>query len=159
MLRPRRALLTLLAAGGLAFAGCGGDDDGGGDQALAKKELAAKADAICVGYDKKEKELEQPTDKASTIKYLEVAVPLVAGQADDLAKLKPADDVKAEWDQLMKDFQAGKTAALAAQKALVANDEAAYTKVIEGATEIAPRRDKEAIALGAPNCGADNGAA
>ncbi|HEX6391103.1 MAG TPA: hypothetical protein VFZ89_16705 [Solirubrobacteraceae bacterium] len=92
----------ILLAAALGLAACGGDDDSGG---LSKTDLATKADAICKEATTAARQLKVPPDFAqpnsnsvALAEYLSKLVPITSKQAADLAALKPADDVKQQWD-------------------------------------------------------------
>lgn len=94
----------------LGLGACGGDDDDGGG-ALAKADLAKKANEICAKYDKEAEGVKQPTNLANANEaapYFRKIHEIGANRQKDLEGLEPADDVKANYD-----------AFLTAQKAIV----------------------------------------
>jgi hypothetical protein len=154
MTNVRTAVLAALTVGGLAFAGCGGGDD----DTLSKAELAKKADAICVKYGPKQKALGSPTDAKSTIAYLDKLIPLSAEQRKELADLKAGDDVKAEWEALLKDYDQIADSAKQALTALKAGDETEFQRIIEDTNTVGEASDKKLDAFGAPHCGSKSDA-
>jgi hypothetical protein len=95
-----RAPFTFLAvATTFAAAGCG---SGGG---LAKADLAKKADAICAKAKDSSTKIKQPTDFATNPSaasdYLDQISKLTHTEADELAALKPAKDVKPDFDAMV----------------------------------------------------------
>lgn len=95
-------LLTLPAlAAGLVAAGCGGDDDGGGD-ALTKEEFIAQGDENCVEADRElegaEREAfgnfeqgEEPSSEQLEQFVRDDLVPNIQGQVDYLRDLNPPE--------------------------------------------------------------------
>jgi hypothetical protein len=94
------ALVAIVAA--LTLGACGGDD-GGGDT-LAKADLAKKANEICAKYDKESDGVKQPTNVANANEaapYFRSIHEIGQKRQDDLTALKPADDVKADYDAFL----------------------------------------------------------
>jgi hypothetical protein len=92
-------LITVCAAvAALIVAGCGGSDG------LSKSQLASKANAICKKYSEEGKKLGQPdlTDPDKAKDYFSKATDLAGKQQDELKKLTPADDIKADYAKLTK---------------------------------------------------------
>ncbi len=105
MRTPILALLTATAALGLAACGSSGD---GGEAKLEKAELAKKADEICTASGKEAAKVEVPegfgqagSSAAAASAYLGKIYPITKGELDRLRALKPADDVKADWDSFL----------------------------------------------------------
>ena len=102
----RRAMIVVLGmVAGLGAAACGGGGSGEqGSGKLARAELVAKADAICTAGEKAASAIDAPSDlsdaKAAGA-YFEKVAPLNEQQTDDLAALVPADDVKADWQDVI----------------------------------------------------------
>ena len=93
-------LATCLLTAGLLVAGCGNDDDDGGD-ALSHEELITQGNEICSeGNDEVDaaaEELfsntEQPTEEQAEAFVNDTLVPSIQGQIDDLRDLEgPSED-------------------------------------------------------------------
>lgn len=151
MLAARRTLLTTLSTAALLAAGCGGDDESPGK--LAKADLAKAADAVCVTFQPKVEALGEPTDVASFKTYLEQFLPVAADRRKALVALQPDDDVKAEWEDLIKDYDASVDGAKQALAALAENDEAEFQRIVEDARVLNEESEKKLDAFGAPRCG------
>lgn len=90
--------LAVTAVLGLGLTACGG----GGE--LSKKDLAKKANAICVKADNQGKAIATPAniqDAAQAAKYFDKAAPIVDKATKDLKALKPAKAVKADWNDFL----------------------------------------------------------
>lgn len=106
MLRPMnvRMPLTLLAlTATLGLAACGSDSSSSSDT-LSEADLAKQADAICKTAATAGGKLTPPSDfggansdPAAAADYLGKLVPITRKESDDLAALKPADDVKDDY--------------------------------------------------------------
>lgn len=89
-----------IAALTLVLAACGGDEG------LSKKDLAAKANAICKKSQDEVEKVKRPTeaelqdaDKASA--FFDKIAPIADQQVKDLKDLSPADSVKADWNDFI----------------------------------------------------------
>jgi hypothetical protein len=94
-----------LAVLGIGIAGCGG-----GSSKLSRAKIVSKADAICAKAKKDAgntaPSLQQLQDATVAAKYFDKIAPIVQKRTDDLAGLKPADDVKADYDAFISAQQA-----------------------------------------------------
>jgi hypothetical protein len=93
------AVLATIAALGLAA--CGGDDEGGGGGALAKADIAKKANEICAKYDKEADGIKEPTNIANATEaapYFRSIADIGQKRQDELEGLEPADEVKADYE-------------------------------------------------------------
>jgi hypothetical protein len=96
-------LIAVIAALGLSA--CGGDDSGGGGS-LAKADIAKKANEICAKYDKEAEGVKQPTNISNAndaAPYFRKIHEIGQKRQDDLEGLKPADDVKADYDAFISE--------------------------------------------------------
>jgi hypothetical protein len=92
------AVFAALVLGGVA-AGCGDDNDDGGDQALTKQEFLAKGNAICAAGNKEVETAFQtaignakPTQEQLNAVVTDSLVPSIQGQIDDIRDLPGPDE-------------------------------------------------------------------
>ena len=87
---------VVIAALGIGIAGCGG-----GSSTLSRAKIDAKANAICKQSRKDAgstaPSLQQLQDASVAARYFDRIAPIVQKRTDDLAALKPAGDVKADY--------------------------------------------------------------
>ena len=91
----RAMIVSLAVAASMGVAACGGEDG------LAKSELASKADGICTRAEADVRAVKAPTDPTdlqAAGAYFDKVVPIAQKQTDDLADLQPADDVEDDWN-------------------------------------------------------------
>jgi hypothetical protein len=134
----------------LGIAACGG-----GDKKLSKTDLAKKADAICKDSASKSGKITQPADLTANpqaaAEYFGKVLPVAENQTKKFEDLKPKDDVKAAWDQLVARQKQGEDTL----KTILAK---AKAKDRSGIVDLAKlgRIDKkfraEATAIGATGC-------
>jgi hypothetical protein len=96
--RTSVAAVLVVTAIGASIAGCGG-----GSKGLSKADLDTKANAICKTGGDKIKAVPAPSttdiqDATKAAAYFDKIVPIAQDATNQLAALKPADDVKADWD-------------------------------------------------------------
>lgn len=123
----RVVVSSIAVAIALTLAACGG----GGDSALSRAKIDVKANALCVKAASDAKAFPVPADfkknPAAAAAYLDKVVPLAQRLLADLKELKPASDVKADWN----DFLA---------------KEDTHLQVLDGVRQKAHARDKSGIA-------------
>ena len=151
MTNSRRAAGVLVAAtAALALAACGSSSD-----TLSKSDLAAKANAICKTYNDKGRAIAKPTanDPAQIAAYWTAAAKLVEEQQAKLRALKPADDVKADWNAYLALNDQGIADVPAVIAAANAKDAAAYSAASAKLKALSAKINPAADALGATTCG------
>lgn len=135
--------LPLIALLLLALAGCG--EDG-----LDRAELADRADAICVEYDKQARALGELdlADEQRAATYFEQAADLAGRQQSELERLEPAEDAQAAFDRFVE-------ASAKARAALADAAEATPTRaeLLADIEPLAAEIDAAADELGAARCG------
>jgi hypothetical protein len=96
-MRPSLAATLAITVLTLAAGGCGGKD---AKTTLAKPALAKRANAICTNYKARIEAIPQPAGQSgaqSALAYYEQTRPVLDDTVDQLAKLKPDDNLKADW--------------------------------------------------------------
>jgi hypothetical protein len=92
--RQITVLGILLISGAILLGGCGGGGGGGGDR-LTKDEYAAKANALCAGFEGTSSALWSSTTSAEIIAGLDKLLPIEQKLVTDLKKLNPPADEEA----------------------------------------------------------------
>ncbi len=148
----RRLTIVAVAVPALALTACGSSSD----KSLDQKALAAKADAICVSYNKQAKAIAQPkniNDPAQAAAYFQAAHDLAKKQRDELGGLKPADAVKTKWAAYLAAYDEGTTYFQQLADAAKAKDQAAGQKLLTGFQTLSTKINGAADAVGATTCG------
>jgi hypothetical protein len=148
----RGAAAGAVLAVALAAAGCGG---GGGSDRLSKKELAAKANAICARYSKEGDRLTAPkdiTDAKQARAFFTKAHDIAKRQQDDLERLKPAASAKAQYAAMTG--ATGKATTLLGDlaRAAAAKDAEKGASLLQHLQPDSDDVDRTANALGATRC-------
>jgi hypothetical protein len=134
----------------LGIAACGG-----GDKKLSKADLAKKADKICADSASKSGKITQPADltadPVAAAAYFEKVLPVAENQTNKFEDLKPNDDAKAEWNQLVARQKQGEDTL----KTILAKAKAKDRSGLQDLAKL-QRIDKkfraEATAIGATGC-------
>lgn len=148
---PRRmrhgTVLAALAAAGAVAAGCGGDDG----EKLSKADLIVKADKACVDSALRPVAPPQSADQAA--KQTEDEAKARKDLQEKLEKLEPADDVKADYDEFLK--QSDELIAILERMAVLARDEkrAEFDREDRKLASAAEQRGKLADRIGFKRCG------
>ena len=119
--------LLLVTALGISSAGCSSS------KPLSKADLDTKANALCQGAGNKIKTIPTPTniqDATQAAAYFDKVVPIITDVTNKLAGLKPAADVKTDWDAFI-------TAQKAETAAFVSIQHKADVKDSSGLTDLA----------------------
>jgi hypothetical protein len=99
-------IVSCLAAGGLAIAGCGGSSHSG----LTRSQIVAKANAICAAAVAAGSKIQQPSnfgDANAAAAYFNQIEPTTASATSKLAALTPDSGVKADWTAYITQRKAG----------------------------------------------------
>jgi len=145
-------VVAIAVAVSLGLTACGGSDK---DKKLSKSELAKKANAICKSASKDSDGITAPADIAqnptAAASYFGKLAPIFQKETDALSKLKPADDVKADWDQFVaRQQQANATLKIVRDKAKASDPSG--LKDLAKQTRILTKLTTEATAVGATDC-------
>jgi hypothetical protein len=137
----------------LSATGCGGA--GGGDDALTKKQLAAKANAICARYSQEGDKLSAPkdiTDAKQAKAFFAKAHDIAKRQQDELEALEPAASAKAQYTAMTD--ATGKATALLADlaDAAAAKDAEKGANLLQRLQPDSDAVDRTANAVGATRC-------
>jgi len=149
----RTSLAVLAAIAALGLAACGGDDDGGG--ALAKADLAKKANEICAKYDKEAEGVKQPTNVADANEaapYYRSIADIGEKRQGELEGLEPADAVKADYDAFVAEQK--KLVELVDQIASAAEskDAAKGAELLQQAASAGKPAEEASKKIGATSC-------
>ena len=96
-----KALILPALAGLLLAAGCGGDDNGGGDR-LSKDEYTKQATAICTESQKKTDALKEPTKPEEVKTFLQQGIDITRENVNKFKDLNPPEDLQDEHDAAVK---------------------------------------------------------
>ena len=145
-MRFRVIAATALAA--VAFAGCGGDDEGDSNQALSYDEFSAEANTIC---EEEGARIEATTDKLTGDPQKDVAVwtelvEQLQAATDRFAELDPPEELQADYDRFNAAAQEQLGLAEDAQAAAETGDAQAYKAFIKQAEK--SNADQEAALAG-----------
>ena len=149
-----RRLAAILATGMLAFAaaGCGGDDNGGGER-LSKDEYAAQANAICDDFNADVKAAgPEPQGIKDIPPYVDKVKPLFEDGLSRLKKLNPPEDEQETVDEWLDtaEEQIGYLGDI--KKAAEDNDLAEVQEVGTKISASNKKADALAVKLGATSC-------
>lgn len=144
-------MLAALAIAALVAAGCGG---GGGGDELSKADLAKQANAICAKYSKQGEDLGSPdlSDPKKAEDYFTKARDLASRQQDELEALKPASEVKADYEKLTKATGDATTLLGDLAKAAAAKDQQKGAELVNSLRPLSEEVDSAAKAVGADTC-------
>jgi hypothetical protein len=98
---PRRTLVPLALIASIGLTACGSSDSSSGGSDLSRKDIAAKANAICKKAEGEANKITPPTniqDASAAAAYFDKTAPIIDQETKDLAALKPDSDVKGDWD-------------------------------------------------------------
>lgn len=144
-------LLAVMAAGTLAFAGCG--ESKGADR-LSKEDYLKRADAVCAAFDHRLDELAEPKTIEGVVTLADAAKPIAERGLTELRKLRPPTDLQEDVDAWLALNQANVDAIDDLRKAAVASDEAAAQAVSKSAVENERKADALAKRIGLEECAA-----
>ena len=134
----------------LAVAACGGGDDG-----LTREELVSQADAICVEFERKIDELEEPESIEALARFAREARPIFEDGLDRLRELEPPEDLQVTYDRWIA--TGDETAKLFGElgRAAADGDEAEVNRILERTGELDTRSDRLARRIGLQECAND----
>ncbi|WP_026909454.1 hypothetical protein [Patulibacter minatonensis] len=140
------AALTTLTLG---ITACGGDGD-----TLNKKDLTSKAGSICKDFEAKTKAISQPsgTDEKAQIDYYGKVASTLGDFVDELKKLKPADDVKDDWNTLTTNLEKSANGTKTIVEQAKKKDTAGLQKTNQELTTATAAADGAAKKLGLDDC-------
>lgn len=145
----RGMIVPLVVTASLGFAACGSDD-----KKLSKSELGKKATTICKAATKEGSKIKTPTnlgDAGAAATYFTELVKLTEKQTSDLEKLKPADDVKDDWNAFIDKQKAANDLLRETRDAAKAKDPSGLEKFQKEAPAIGAEVDAAGNKVGV-NC-------
>ena len=142
----RLALVPLV----LVLAACGGGDGG-----LTREELVSQADAICVEFERKIDELEEPQSIEALATFAREARPIFEDGLDELRELEPPEDLQVTYDRWVA--TGDETAKLFGElgRAAADRDQAEVRRILEQTGELDARSDRLARRIGLRECAND----
>jgi hypothetical protein len=144
-------LLPLTIVACLGLVACGGDDD----KKLSKADLAKKANQICQKARDDSDAIDQPSDlfqnPVAAASYFTKVEPVLKKRTDELAKLKPDDDIKAAWTQFVARQKQAYDVIVTVRDKAKAKD-ASGVQDLAKASRIDAKLVPEAAAVGATQC-------
>jgi len=149
-MNPRVIIVPLAVAASLGLAACGGSSD----KKLSKSELASKATTICKSATKEGAKIKTPSDISdanAAAAYFTKLVDLTQKQTDDLDKLKPADDVKDDWNAFISKQRAANDLLKKTRDAAKAKDPSGLTNFQKEGPKVGQEVDAAGKKIGV-NC-------
>jgi hypothetical protein len=139
----------VVAALAVGLAACGSSSD----KTLSKSDLVAKANAICSKATEAGKKIAPPTsldDPAVVAAYFDKVIPLTKKEVKDLNDLKPASDIKDDYDAYLAALGKAETLVEKVQKKAHAKDPSGKTDLQNARTGI--EIQKTARKVGIKDC-------
>ena len=159
------AIAGCVAAGALAFAGCGGGSSSttgasgasgaSGSAPLSQDEFVSQANAVCKEANAKQEALKPPPNGGPASGFEPFVAQSLAITQPALASLEaltPPSNLQSDWDKLIAD---GKAKMALTQKALAAakaNDTSQFSAVIEQLQATSGQGDSLARSMGLTEC-------
>lgn len=151
-MNARTSVGAVLAVAALSatVAGCGG-----GSKTLSKADLATKANAICKAGGDKLNAITPPSniqDATQAAAFLDKVVPVISDVTNQLAALKPASDIKADWDAFITAQKAESAEFVAVQHKADAKDATGLTDLTSKVPALEQTVNTAAAKVGATGC-------
>jgi hypothetical protein len=147
------AAATLVLAGSLLAAACGGD--GGGSGELSADEFRQQADAICEDFEQRLDDVEPPTSPDDIQRFVNEAFPIIEEGTGQLNDLDPPDEFQDEWDRVVEINEENLDTIRSVRDALEDNDIAEAQRLIQEAGGNEEEADQLARDIGLTKCGQD----
>jgi hypothetical protein len=133
---------------GVSVAGCSSS------KPLSKADLDTKANALCQAAGNKIKTIPTPSnirDATQAAAYFDKVVPIITDVTNSLANLKPADDVKADWNAFITAQKAETAAFVSIQHKADVKDSSGLTD-LEKVPPLDQAVNAAATTVGATGC-------
>jgi hypothetical protein len=140
---------ALLVAGVIVVTGCGG---GGGGKRLTKEEFAAKANALCVAFNKQVDTIGNPQTMSEALDAFGKLLPLDRKLVADMEKLRPPADLE---QRVKRAVQLGKEQVARAEALIAAvktGDMVKANQLLYAGNVNTVESKKIFTELGAPDC-------
>jgi hypothetical protein len=152
-MKAYRILSSALVVGALAgaVAGCGSSSS---SDKLSRKQLTAKASAICQAATNQGKAVKAPSsfqDANAAAAYFDKVEPIVSKATAKLASLTPDDTVSSDWNAYMK-VRRDSGALLKTIRHKADTKDASGLKDLQRAPALGAKEASAARKLGAPAC-------
>jgi hypothetical protein len=145
---------ALAIVASLGLAACGGSSD----KKLSKGDLAKRANKICQKARDDSEAVPQPTDlfqnPVAAADYFTKVEPILKTRTDELAKLKPEDDIKPAWTQFVARQKQAYGVIVTVRDKAKAKDPSGLHDLAKAA-RIDKKLTTEAAAVGATTCAND----
>lgn len=150
MFTTRAAVATALSVVAVSLTACGGSDS----DTLNRSELASKGNAICKDIEPKVKAVKEPNaaDEAALAEYFGKIAPYLNEIDSRLKGLKPADDVKSDWDDLTSSIGKTSDAIKTISDKVQAKDEAGAEQAGKSLDALGNQTDAAAKKIGLTAC-------
>lgn len=135
----------------LGAAACGG---GGGDR-LSREELVEQGDAICVDFENRVEEVQEPQDEGDIARYIDEVRPIVEEGADELDDLNPPEDLEDDYNRWIELNREGLDSFDELSSAAEEGDEQRMQEITADLDGKQAEADRLAESIGFEECGAD----
>ena len=133
--------------------GGGGTSAGSPTQGQTADQFRRQADAICRKYEDRLKELGTPTSITDLQEFITKAVPLIEQGNDELHRLTPPGELRAEWDAAMGIEEDNLERLHDLEDAVQSNDLSALQTITKSLDENQAESERLAQRLGLHDCG------
>jgi hypothetical protein len=146
----KNGLKVVAAVAALGVAGCGGSSN----KALSYSDFSTKANDICKSVSSKTDSIGSKLtgEAASDAPVYDKLIPAVQQGRDDLAKLKPPEQLKADLNSFLSITDQQIANAKKAQAAAKAGDQSGYIAIVKATQPLQKQSNVEGSKLGAADC-------
>src|SRR3954469_20380783 len=147
----KHGLTAAVAAAALAVAGCGGGDD---NKTLSYSDFSQQANDICKSANDKVASLDQKLSgrAATDAPVYDTLIPELESARNDISKLKPPEELQADFDKFVAITGRQLEAAKKAQTQAKAGNQVAYIATIKATQPLSKQSNLLGSKLGAAEC-------
>jgi hypothetical protein len=146
----RQGLKVVAAVAVLGVAGCGGSDNS--NKTLSYSDFSNQANDICKSSNEKSAGLKVTGDPKADAATLAKIIPEVESARAEFAKLKPPDELKADFDKFLSISDQQLANAKKAQAAAASGDRAGYIQILRDTQPLQAQSNEAGSKLGAAEC-------